>query len=36
VIYALVDRNLIKALDLLREVLRSVYTRRMAMVEHTE
>ena len=36
VIYALVDRNLIKALELLREVLRGVYKRRMAMVETPE
>src|SRR3990170_5995149 len=34
--YALADRKLIEALDLLRSVLRGVYTRRAAVVDLTE
>jgi ArsR family transcriptional regulator len=34
--YALADRKLIEALDLLRSVLRGVYTRRAAVVDPTE
>lgn len=34
VIYTLADDKLIRALDLLRDVLRGIYTRRASVIEH--